>query len=213
MLDVGCGNGLYLQELARRAHSGPVVGMDLSVGMLPAARAVSPAPLLTADAQRLPFRDDAFDRVLAMHMLYHVPDRDLAISEMARVLRPGGVALALTNSRRHLEELNEMVGSVLHESTGADPEMLRAYLRFSSESGGDELRPHFASVERRDMIGELVVTDVEAIVAYVASMGSIGTSTGRGPEILREVERRARPTIEREGAFRIRTEVGCFVCR
>jgi SAM-dependent methyltransferase len=213
VLDVGCGNGLYLHELMQRDHRGLVVGMDISGGMLPAARERSPAPLLVGDAQRLPFPDDAFGCVLAMHMLYHVPDRDLAIAEMRRVLQPGGVAVAVTNSLHHLEELNELVGSVLRDATGADPAMLRAYLRFSSETGGADLRRHFTSVERCDYIGELVVTAVEPIVAYVASMGSGGQSTtGRGPEILREVERRARRTIEVDGAFRARTEVGCFVC-
>jgi len=68
--------------------------------MLAAARsrAGSHVFLIAGDAQWLPFADASFDCILAMHMLYHVPDRDLAIAEMRRVLRPGGVLLALTNS-------------------------------------------------------------------------------------------------------------------
>jgi ubiquinone/menaquinone biosynthesis C-methylase UbiE len=194
VLDVGCGNGLHLAELARRSHHGAVSGMDLSVGMLAAAIARSGASLLVGDAQHLPFADDGFDCVLAMHMLYHVPDRDLALAEIRRVLRPGGVMLAVTNSERHLAELNEMVGAS------------RAYLTFSSESGAAELARHFASVERRDARSELVVTEVEPIVAYVASMG-VPTAAAS------DVERRVRAEIETTGAFRIRTDVGCFVCR
>jgi len=215
VLDVGCGNGLHLAELARRAHRGAVHGMDLSPGMLEAARSkVASASLLVGDAQRLPFVDGSFDRVLAMHMLYHVPDRDLALSEIRRSLRPGGVALALTNSHRHLEELNRLIGSVLHDLVGAEPLTPRAYLRFSSESADSELRHHFTSVERHDARSELVVTEVEPIVAYVASMGAV-TAPMRGDPgpVLREVERRATAVIEAEGAFRIRTDVGCFVCR
>jgi ubiquinone/menaquinone biosynthesis C-methylase UbiE len=211
ILDAGCGNGLHLAELARRAHRGPVYGMDLSNGMLTAARERSDAALLVGDAQRLPFADASFERVLAMHMLYHVPDRDLAIAEFRRVLRADGVALALTNSHAHLAELNDMVGAVLFEMHGTDPARLRAYLRFSSESGEAELRRQFETVVRHDVESTLVVTDADAIVAYVASMGSIAR-TPSGGSILQEVERRARAVIEREGAFRIRTEVGCFVC-
>jgi ubiquinone/menaquinone biosynthesis C-methylase UbiE len=211
ILDVGCGNGLHLAELTRRAHRGAVCGMDLSRGMLAAAHPRSDATLLVGDAQRVPFSDAAFDRVLAMHMMYHVPDRDLAIAELRRVLRPDGVALVLTNSRRHLDELNEMVGAVLYELNGTDPAVLRAYLRFSSESGAAELRRSFSSVVRHDVASALVVTDADAIVAYVASMGSIARSAA-GERILHEVGRRAREVIEREGAFRIRTEVGCFAC-
>jgi ubiquinone/menaquinone biosynthesis C-methylase UbiE len=212
--DVGCGNGLHLAELQRREHRGVVVGMDLSPGMLDAARLRSDAFLLTGDAQRLPFSDASFDCVLAMHMLYHVPDRDLAIAEMRRVLRPGGVLLALTNSHRHLEELNDLVGDVLHEHTGADPALLRAYLRFSSESGGEELQRHFTEVQRHDALSELIVPEVQPIVDYVSSMGSIGAKIrGATGPVLRDIEQRVRATIERDGAFRIRTDVGCFVCR
>ena len=212
--DVGCGNGLHLSELQRREHRGTVVGMDLSLVMLAAARTRSDACLLVGDAQRLPFADASFDCVLAMHMLYHVPERDLAISEMRRVLRPGGVALALTNSHRHLGELNDLVGSVLHDFNGADPAALRAYLRFSAESGGEQMRAHFGEVERHDSGSELIVTDVQPIIDYVASMGSVGDALGgaRGA-VLGEVERRTAAVIEAEGAFRIRTDVGCFVCR
>jgi SAM-dependent methyltransferase len=212
ILDAGCGNGLHLAELGRRAHRGEVCGMDLSNGMLTAARARSDAALLVGDAQRLPFADASFDCVLAMHMLYHVPDRDRAIGEFRRVLRPGRVALALTNSHRHLQELNDMAGGILFELNGTDPARLRAYLRFSSESGEAELRAHFANVVRHDAESTLVVTDSDVIVAYVASMGSIAQASAAGSPILREVEARTRAVIEREGAFRIRTEVGCFVC-
>ena len=214
--DIGCGNGLHLAELRRREHRGVVTGMDLSPGMLAAARsrAGSHVVLIAGDAQRLPFADASFDCLLAMHMLYHVPDRDLAICEIRRALRPGGVALALTNSHHHLEGLNEMVGSVLHAITGADPAALRAYLRFSSESGVEELQRHFSEVERHDARSELVVTEVQPIVDYVASMGSVGTPIrGEAGPVLREVEQRVRAIIEAKGAFRIRTDVGCFVCR
>ncbi|MDP9333701.1 MAG: class I SAM-dependent methyltransferase [Actinomycetota bacterium] len=213
ILDVGCGNGMYLAEFARREHRGAVTGMDLSPGMLSAARTRSTVSLLVGDAQRLPFGDGSYDRVLAMHMLYHVPDRDLAISEMRRVLLPDGVVLVLTNSRRHLQEMNALIGDVAHEVLGRrNPE--RAYWRFSSESGDEELRRHFASVTRHDARSELVVSEVQPIVDYVASGWSLAMAPDGGREsVLREVERRSRAVIEADGAFRIRTDVGCFVCR
>jgi SAM-dependent methyltransferase len=213
VLDIGCGNGLHLAELARRGHRGAIHGMDLSPGMLTAARSRADAALLVGDAQRLPCRDGSFGCVLAMHTLYHVPDRDLALSEIRRVLRPDGVALALTNSRRHLEELNAMIGAVVHDVTGRHPGSVRAYLSFSSESGEPELHRHFAEVERHDLRSELVVTEVEPIVAYVASMSAVATFDGTtARRILREIEDRACAVIDTDGAFRIRTDVGCFVC-
>src|SRR5262249_27723680 len=94
VLDVGCGNGLYLTRL--RTWGIAATGCDLSRGMLAAARA-SGANLVNADATRLPLRASAFDVVLAPHMLYHVPDRGTAASEMRRVLRPGGRCVVVTN--------------------------------------------------------------------------------------------------------------------
>lgn len=48
--DADCGNGAYLAELARRGHAGPVLGIDLSAGMLHAARSRAPAAALAAFA-------------------------------------------------------------------------------------------------------------------------------------------------------------------
>jgi ubiquinone/menaquinone biosynthesis C-methylase UbiE len=95
IVDVGCGNGLYLAELARRGFGGHVLGVDLSFGMLAAARdrlaaAPRPAALANADATALPLRDGAADLTLAMHMLYQVPDPAGALHELRRVTRPGG---------------------------------------------------------------------------------------------------------------------------
>jgi len=208
VLDVGCGNGLYLDELERRGHVGNLCGIDLSGGMLAAARSRSAAAVLVGDAQALPFARESFDRVLAMHMLYHVPDRALAIAEIARVLRPGGKALVMTNSVRHLEELNALL-----DVAGGDRPFARAYTRFSAESGGAELQSHFGSVVRHDAHAELVVTDAQAVVDYAASGWALAAAPERQrADLLRDIERRTLEHIAADGAFRIRVEVACFVC-
>ena len=91
--------------------SSGAVGMDLSAGM--AAEAFSFAPTLVGDAQAIPFRADAFDIVLAAHMLYHVPDIDAALREIARVLRPDGTLLVVLNGRAHLPAMRTLVRQVL----------------------------------------------------------------------------------------------------
>ena len=101
--DVGCGNGGYLAEFARRGHRGPVLGVDLSPGMLHAARAravrLPAACLLAGDAARLPFRRGSSDLTLAMHMLYHVPEPAAAVRELRRVTRAGGTVVIGLNGR------------------------------------------------------------------------------------------------------------------
>ncbi len=105
----------------------------------------------------LPFADGAFDLVVAAWMLYHVPDLERGLAEIARVLRPGGTFVAATNSRFHLHELRELVGS--GPST----------LKFSREDGEDHLRPHFAAIERIDVDGVLELTDRASVEDYVGA--------------------------------------------
>ena len=103
VLDLGCGAGRHAFEAYRRgAH---VVAADLDIrelapvdGMFAAMRTEgeagprAKASALTADATNLPFPDGAFDRVIAAEMLEHVAADWRAVAEIARVLRPGGIA-------------------------------------------------------------------------------------------------------------------------
>jgi ubiquinone/menaquinone biosynthesis C-methylase UbiE len=208
VLDVGCGNGSYLWALGQREHRGIVVGMDLSPGMLDAARARTRHPdVLLGDAQVLPFPDDSFDVVLAMHMLYHLPDRAVGIRELRRVLRDDGVMLAVTNSNSHLHEIDEIV-----RASAAGRSLPSNRLTFTLESGGAELRGAFTHVERHDMSSELVVTDVEPVVTYVMSMRAF-VAGDELDAVVDEIRRRVAQEIAASGALRVRTAAGCFVCR
>jgi SAM-dependent methyltransferase len=184
-----------------------VVGADLSAGMLDAARARTKHPcLMIADVQQVPFRDASFDAVMAMHMLYHAPDRALAIRELRRVMRDDGVTLVVTNSELHLRELDELIAAA------ADEEILRgSRMTFTLEAAESELAAAFSTVERHDFPGELLVTDVQPVVDYVASMRAF--VTGDQEAVLDDVRRRAAAIIERDGVFRVHTHAGCFVCR
>jgi len=62
------------------------------------------------NVQGLPFEDGEFDCAVAAWMLYHVSDIDRALGELARVLRPDGHLVAVTNSREHLRELKDLLG-------------------------------------------------------------------------------------------------------
>ena len=95
VLDVGCGNGTYLWLLGQRAAHGAGIRLRPVARHAPVGRDRT-AMLGVCDAQQLPFPDAAMDAVLAMHMLYHVPDRPRGLAEMRRVLRPGR-----RDARRH----------------------------------------------------------------------------------------------------------------
>jgi SAM-dependent methyltransferase len=92
VLDIGCGTGIVARLAAARVgDTGSVVGLDLNEGMLAVASRIAPdVEWRQGDAASLPFPDDSFDVVLSQFALMFFTDRDRAIREMGRVVRPGG---------------------------------------------------------------------------------------------------------------------------
>src|SRR5690606_21738048 len=136
---------------AVQARTPHYVASDLSHGMLQAIAAPSRVNL---DAQRLPIAGGSVDVLLANHMLYHVPDKERALAEFARVLRPGGVLLAATNSAQNMMELSELLQRVAARLGVAT--LPPVPINFTLENGGALLQHHFGHVQRIDLPGALV---------------------------------------------------------
>ncbi len=91
-LDVGCGEGRFCRMLQARGLK--TVGIDPTLAMIERARELDPAgEYLQGQAERLNFPDASFDLVVSYLTLIDISNIDLAIAEMARVLRPGGSLL------------------------------------------------------------------------------------------------------------------------
>ena len=97
LLDAGCGPGTITAGLARAVSPGEVVGLDAADAVLEHARAhiaeelVDNVEFVSGDVYALDFADAAFDVVYANQLLQHLTDPVRAISEMRRVLKPGGM--------------------------------------------------------------------------------------------------------------------------
>jgi ubiquinone/menaquinone biosynthesis C-methylase UbiE len=91
ILECGVGTGLLLERIARFARTAK--GIDLSPGMLDRARARG-LDVREASVTSIPFADETFDVTCSFKVLAHVPDIELALAEMARVTRRGGVVIA-----------------------------------------------------------------------------------------------------------------------
>ena len=95
-LDMGCGRGELLHHLRKAGLE--AVGADYAPAALGLAARTSKAPVLRADARRLPFKDGRFDRIFFLGVVDHLPDEDLraVFAEFRRVLAPGGLVLLST---------------------------------------------------------------------------------------------------------------------
>jgi SAM-dependent methyltransferase len=91
-LDVGCGEGRFCRML--RSQGVDAVGVDPTRALIAVARTRDAhGTYVEATAERLPFREGAFDLVVSYLSLIDIPDVEAAIPEMARVLKPGGALL------------------------------------------------------------------------------------------------------------------------
>lgn len=98
VLDVGCGSGFNERGIAFGSDT-RLVGADVSIAAVRIAAAERPnARYVVADAQRLPFRDGAFDALFSHGLLQYV-DAERVVEEAARVLRGGGRAVFMENLR------------------------------------------------------------------------------------------------------------------
>ena len=147
VLEVGGGEGELADRLVGELDV-ELVGIDQSEAMVAEQRAKG-IDARVGDVRALPFEDGEFDVAVAAWMLYHVPDLDGALAELARVLRPGGTLVAVTNSVEHLRELWDL----------AQRASRIAQFNFRSDNGEEILRRHFASVERRDAHGWVEMDD------------------------------------------------------
>lgn len=88
VLEVGCGSGHLTRRLAERGVD--IVGIDANPN---AASVAGNDRVRTMRAESLSFDDDSFDAIVSIHAIEHIPALEVALVEMARVLRPGGDAL------------------------------------------------------------------------------------------------------------------------
>ena len=168
VLEVGGGEG-ELAERIKDELGAEVIGIDQSDRMVELQRGKG-IDARRGDVQALPFADAEFDVAVAAWMLYHVPDLHLGLSELARILRPGGRLVVVTNAVDHLQELWDLA----QRATS-----VRRFT-FRSENGEEALRRHFGKVERREARG-WVMMDTETIRRFAASWDALASLVRVGP--------------------------------
>ncbi len=137
VLDLGCGEGRHVIA-AYLAADVDAIGVDLSLADLHSAQRKAAdfideyagagdrsLGLASADALRLPFADDSFDKVICSEVLEHIPDYRAALTEIRRVLKPGGL-LCASVPRRWPEKICWSLSDAYHQVPGGHLRIFRA---------------------------------------------------------------------------------------
>ncbi len=215
ILDLGCGFGFMTGAVARRAAADAVVvGVD--------ACAANEEPYLDCIAEtgragryvcrvldsRLAWPDGSFDAVICSYALYFFPG---IVPEVARVLAPHGVFVAVTHAESSCRELLQAIGA------SAPSSGLMAYVRsFSAENGSDLLGECFDQVERIDYSNALVfeAAHEDELLAYLQFklpfLSPTGTANGAFSGSLSET---VRQRLARDGRVVLQKSDAVFHCR
>ncbi|MGN0977581.1 MAG: class I SAM-dependent methyltransferase, partial [Faecousia sp.] len=178
ILELGCGTGdIWRDHLDLLSGGTKLTLTDFSAGMLEAAKKNLPdqenIAFQAVDIQDIPFPDNAFDAVIANMMLYHVPDLHKGLSEVRRVLKPGGKFYCATYGENGIMAyINDVLRPFhINGSIGKT---------FTLQNGGEILSAHFAKVQRFLREDGLAISDIGDFVDYIYSLSSL-TDIGSVP--------------------------------
>ncbi|WP_030618202.1 class I SAM-dependent methyltransferase [Streptomyces fulvoviolaceus] len=210
VVDVGCGNGMFIKRLVQERPDLRLLGLDVSLGILDGV----PRPVAVADAARLPLATGSVDAALALHMLYHVEDIPAAVAELDRVVT-GGLLIASTNSERDKVELDRLWERAAGDVLGVDkgPSRISLSARFSLEKAPGLLGAAFPKVEIVELPGTISVATTEPVIAHMNSYRAwadqhevpFEATIDRAREIVTE-------HISRQGSFEITCLGGILIC-
>ncbi len=214
ILEVGCGTGaLWKGHENQIPHGVHITLSDRSEGMVKDARKLlgNGKGIFSYEAfpcEKIPKEKETYDIVIANHVLFYLKDRQEALREMKRVLKPGGVFLCSTYGSRHMQEITRMVQEFDQRITLSAN---RLYDEFGLENGKEQLMGVFSNVRREDYEDELLVDQPEPLISYILSCH------GNQHEYLAsrylEFKEFVRRRVEEEGKMKITKNAGIFLCQ
>lgn len=180
VLELGCGPAyLWKSNLDRLPDDASFLLTDFSEGMLEDAKRnlamhSDLVDFAVVNAQQIPYPDSSFDIVIANHMLYHVPDRKKALSEIYRVLKSDGVLYATTIGKNNLKELRELFCDCFKIENYPNRSVADA---FGLENGEEQLNQFFPHVELSKFDNALKATEARPMIDYILSARGVSRNT------------------------------------
>jgi ubiquinone/menaquinone biosynthesis C-methylase UbiE len=185
VLDVACGTGLASEPLAKRGLQ--ITAVDISEPMLDKARIrLKEAKLVVGSAEKLPFRDGAFNSVICAQAI-HWMDEPTALSEMARVTNPGG-RVAIWVKKMVSDEPLRGLRNEASKALGLEqpPDIL--------EKGFRAFYQHPFKQHHLRVVPHVIMTDVDRWLGYERSRARKSHFGAKLPAYLDELERLMRET-------------------
>ena len=209
LLEVGCGNGKLWKNNKINLRNREIFLSDSSQGMVDEVRKTlgNDFNCMVFDCEKIPFKDNYFDAVIANHVLFYVYDINKALEEIRRVLNPLGVFYCSTYGSNHMKEINDIVqefdSRIILSQT-------KLYDVFGLENGLDILKPYFKNIKMKRYDDCLVVDKSKPIIDYIMSCHGnqneiIGPNLNKFREFVDSI-------IQEKGYIRITKDAGIFVC-
>lgn len=211
VLEIGCGNGLlWKANINRIPEDANIILSDFSEGMLNDARkilgnAADRFEFEILDAQKIHYPDNSFDVVIANLMLYHIPNRKKAISEVSRVLNDGGALYASTFGLDDMQELKEIIINFDKDIHPSAELMARA---FGLENGEKQLNNSFGYVDLVRYENSLEITEARPVVDYILSFQN---NQDLEVDKIKTFENYLEGILKEEGVIKVTKDTGMFI--
>lgn len=211
ILEIGCGNGELwrenLQHLPKDVH---VTLSDVSEGMIRDVHRTlgndARFSYRVFDMKKIPCQDQEFDMVIANHVLFYCEDLDEVMEECRRVLKKNGVFVCSTYSRRHMQEITQLVQEF-------NPDIVLSadhlYEKFGLDNGEEVLQHHFKEVSCIHYEDAIQIDTAEPLISYILSCH------GNQNHILLDHYKEFREFVSKkvEDGFHITKDAGIFICQ
>jgi ubiquinone/menaquinone biosynthesis C-methylase UbiE len=219
VLELGCGNGLLWALNADRVPgTWEITLSDFSDGMLKDAEktirnSVKQITYAVVNIENIPYENHAYDMILANHMLYHVPDRKKALSEIRRVLKKDGIFYATTLGSDYMREMRMLIREYKTGSTGTATTN-SVIDNFSLQNGEEQLKEYFNEVIIKIYENSLIINEAGPFVDYMYSC--MGMTQNR--PVLEESDRKpllefVEEKLKMNGSIIIPSDSGIFISR
>lgn len=185
VLELGCGTGdMWKGRESLISTCSRLILSDFSDGMVATTKETvgnyDNIEYKVLDIQQIPYKDDSFDAVIANMMLYHVPNIKKGLTEVRRVLKCGGAFYCATYGEHGIIEY---LSKILFEYRVED----KINKNFTLQNGHEILSRTFSSVEKKEYIDSLAVTNIDNMVEYIYSLSSMTSLNNIPKQVIKEI--------------------------